>query len=131
MTVLDASAVIALLRREPGADVVERALGDAVVSVANLAEVLAKAADRGLDLATTRELLDALGLVFEPVLDVDATWSAELRRDERRADTAGPRLSLGDRLCLATAHRLGRVVLTTDALMASVADGHVEVRLVR
>lgn len=46
--VLDASALLALLLDEPGADRVAATLGDAVMSTVNLAEVLGKAADRGL-----------------------------------------------------------------------------------
>ena len=47
--VLDASALLCLLFDEPGADRVERALPEALISAANLAEVIAKLADRGLD----------------------------------------------------------------------------------
>ena len=47
--ILDASALLCLLFGEPGADRVERALPDAFISAANLAEVLSKLVDRGLD----------------------------------------------------------------------------------
>ena len=58
--VLDASALLCLLFDQPGADRVERALPEALISAANLAEVIAMLVDRGLDgnevLADLREL---------------------------------------------------------------------------
>ena len=47
-TVLDASAVLALLFEEPGADAVRAQLRTGVIGAANLAEVLAKLSDHGL-----------------------------------------------------------------------------------
>jgi PIN domain nuclease of toxin-antitoxin system len=48
--VLDASALLAFLRDEPGAEVVERALeAGAAIRAANWAEVLSKAAEVGED----------------------------------------------------------------------------------
>ncbi len=49
MIVLDASALLALVQRERGADQVAAALPEAAMSTANLAEVLSKAGDRGFD----------------------------------------------------------------------------------
>jgi hypothetical protein len=47
--VLDASALLCLLFGETGSDRVERVLPDAFISAANLAEVISKLVDRGLD----------------------------------------------------------------------------------
>ena len=50
MTVLDASALLAYLCEEAGADIVERALAeDAVIGALSLAEVLSKLTDTGED----------------------------------------------------------------------------------
>ena len=46
--VIDASAVIAFLLRESGADVVRRHLGDSTISAVNLAEVASRMADKGM-----------------------------------------------------------------------------------
>lgn len=127
MIVLDASALLALLQREPGADRVAAALPEAVVSTANLAEVLAKAADRGLDVSRQHQLLRSLGLQVEPVTDDDAFASAMVRRWDA---TGTPVLSLGDRLCLALASRLQLPVLTADRAWADVDHG-VEMHLLR
>lgn len=48
MIVLDASAVLALLQDEPGAEVVERVLPGSVLSTVNLAEVVGKLVDAGV-----------------------------------------------------------------------------------
>lgn len=128
MIVLDASALLALLQQERGADVVRDALRDAVMSVANLAEVLGRSADRGLDVAHQRRLIESLGIRFEPVLGEDAETSAKLRAQDAAAGT--PVLSLGDRLCLALAARLELPVLTADRAWSDVDHG-VEVRLLR
>ena len=45
--VLDASALMAFLHSEPGADKVAKVLGDAVVSAVNFSEVLKKTIGRG------------------------------------------------------------------------------------
>ena len=47
-TVLDASAILAALFREPGADVVETHYQAGIVSAVNLSEVAVKLSDRGM-----------------------------------------------------------------------------------
>ncbi len=128
MIVLDASAVLALVGREPGADIVEAALPDAVVSSANLAEVLGKAVDRGLDVRQQEALLATLGIAVEPVTAVDAVLAAEVRLSDLAS--GAPVLSLGDRLCLALATRLGASALTADRAWDG-RCGDVDVRFLR
>ena len=72
MTVLDASAVLALLHDEPGADMVMAALPGSVLGAANLAEVIGKLVDEDVDSARLRELLGAAGVRVEPVTEADA-----------------------------------------------------------
>lgn len=60
--VLDASAVLALVRDEPGADMVIPHVGRAAISAVNLQEIVKELLLSGLDEATTRELLDELRL---------------------------------------------------------------------
>jgi ribonuclease VapC len=125
--VLDSSAVIALLRQEPGADVVAARLSGASISVVNAAEV----GENFARLAGTRDdierALKGLDIMIEPadlglVVEVAAMWPITRR--------AG--LSLGDRFCLALAKRSGRPALTGDRRWRDVAgDVGVEVELIR
>lgn len=108
MTVVDASAMLALLLGEPGADQVEAALGDASISAANWSEVAHKVRQPGGDWDLARSLLISYGLIVEPLTIEDAERAASLWR-------AGSGLSLGDRCCLALAERLDTSALTTDA----------------
>lgn len=108
MTVLDASAVLAFLQGEEGADAVEAALEvGAIAGAANWSEVAQKVRAAGADWELARALLESYDLVVEPVSIDDAERAAGRWR-------RGDGLSLGDRLCLALADRLGGEVLTAD-----------------
>lgn len=122
--VLDASALLAHLRDEPGADVVAEAIASgAAISTVNLAEVFSRAADRGDDPAKLAAELIQSGLLdgaitVEPFTAADAIDAARLRPLTRDAG-----LSLGDRACLALARRLDAPALTADTDWQGVAHG--------
>lgn len=127
LTVLDASAVLALLFEEPGAEIVRAQLRTGVIGAANLAEVLAKLSDHGLPAQEAARAVAILGLEVAPMTEGQAQRSAELRPATR---TAG--LSLGDRACLALAIELGAPALTADRSWAGVAESAgVTVQVVR
>lgn len=105
--VLDASAMIALVEGERGADQVEKVIGVATVSAVNWAEVLQRADRVGADAALAADTLKGLGVRIEPTGENDAVLAARLRRDN-------PALSLGDRFCLALAQRLAQPAYTAD-----------------
>ena len=123
--VLDASALVALLRREPGLARVAKVLGRSVMSSVNLAEVLTRSVDLNADLDRVTEHLRLLPLTIVDFGSDDAALAASLRRATREAG-----LSLGDRCCLALGLRTGRPVLTTDRLWASLDVG-VQIELIR
>lgn len=105
---LDASAVLAFLLDEAGADVVSEALeGETCCSAANWSEVVQKTLAVGRDPYLIRTLLFGYGLRIEPVVAGDAEWAAYRWR-------RGEGLSLADRLCMALAERLEVDVLTAD-----------------
>ena len=114
-SVLDASAVLAYLRDEEGAERVTEAIGaGAVMSAANWAEVLSKVADLGEDPGVLEARLISEGLIgyaleIVPLEPRDGAAIAHLRPLTRAAG-----LSLGDRACLALAARLGLPALTAD-----------------
>ncbi len=125
--VLDASAVLALLFEEPGAEIVRAQLRTGVIGAANLAEVLAKLSDHGLPAVEAARAITILGLEVAPMTEAQAGRSAELRPLTRAVG-----LSLGDRACLALAAELGAPALTADRSWDSVAGAvGVNVQVIR
>jgi ribonuclease VapC len=114
--VLDASAVMAAMRYEPGGDAVRACADRALVSAVNLSEVATKLAERGVPDADIATALGGLG--FDVV-------AASLRVATRRAG-----LSLGDRACLALAKLRRLPVMTADKAWAGLDLG-VEIALIR
>jgi ribonuclease VapC len=122
VTVLDASALLAYIQGEVGEDTVEDALatGNAVCGAANWSEVAQQLRARRGRWDLARALLMSFDLIVEPVTAADAERAAGMWEQ-------GSGLSLGDRLCLALAERLGAEALTADQAWA----GRPGVRLIR
>ena len=123
--VLDASAMLAFLRSEPGRDAVYGYRGDALASAVNVAEVGSRLSDLG---ASPAEVRRSIGLLAVEVVAFD---------EEHALATAGMRLatrhrglSLGDRACLELAARRGLPAVTADRAWAEL-DVDAEVRLIR
>lgn len=111
--VLDASAVLALLNREAGADVVQSHLADAALSVANAIEIGSKLVDGGMSREAAWEAIELLDIELIE-LDIElAGLATALRRDTRHKG-----LSLADRACLATAIREKATAVTADRAWA-------------
>jgi PIN domain nuclease of toxin-antitoxin system len=122
--VLDASALLALLKGEPGAERVAEALErGAYLSAVNLAEVLSKLADWGEDPAEAQARMAQLGLLGAAVEVLPFTGEDALEVARLRALTRAYGLSFGDRACLALARRLGLPALTAERAWAELDLG--------
>lgn len=116
--VLDASAVLAAIQQEEGAEVVFEYLPGALISAANLAEVVGKLTGDGIPATAIEAILQRLGLSVVPV-DSETAFEAGLLV----GTTSEHGLSLGDRICIACARRLSSPLLTTDRAWAALDVG--------
>lgn len=109
--VLDTSALIAWVMKEPGGDFVERCLQEnCVISAVNLAEFATKLIDLGYgDPDSIASTFHSTGALVVPLNEQLAMRTALLRQASRKRG-----LSLGDRACLALAQQLNAEVLTAD-----------------
>ncbi len=123
-TVLDSSALLALLGREAGWETVADVLPGTLLSTVNLAEVVAKLIDRGVPPDQARLAIEATGVELVGFDPEQAYVCGELRPATRDAG-----LSLGDRACLALARSRACPALTADRAWARLSD--VEITLIR
>ena len=93
--VLDASALLAYLKGEPGGDRVDGVLAESVMSSVNWAEVIQKSIAAGVNVDGMLDDLQALGLVVEPFMPEDGEMAGRLWEQTRQAG-----LSLVDRAYL-------------------------------
>jgi PIN domain nuclease of toxin-antitoxin system len=123
---LDASALLAWIFDERGADVVERLVPYSVISSVNFAEVARFCETRGYRRTTAQlgEDLEALGLrIEESITTADAIRAGELIHlsHKEKARHRGRTLALGDGMCLAVSERLGLPAVTGDLLWFDLA----------
>ena len=111
--VLDASAVLALLFAEPGADHVVQFLDTGAISAVNVAEVVSKLMERDAPPGMVDRELSRLRLRVLP-FDEKLAWEAGALHKL----THGRSISLGDRACLATARSLNVPAVTGDRMWA-------------
>ena len=123
--VLDASAVLAVLLREPGVEVVRPHLPGAMISSVNVAEIINLRQKNGESLERNAQVLRSLQL---RIVDFDfeqAVISASFKPYARIAN-----LSLGDRACLSLGLLFNAPVLTAEHSWTK-ADMGVQVRVIR
>ena len=112
--VLDASAVLAYLFNETGADKVELLLENSVIGRINVTEVLTKLVQDGLTIDEAKETFDKLNL---EVAEFDENQSLKVAELQPLTKHIG--LSLGDRCCLALAILEDLPAVTADKIWAN------------
>lgn len=113
--VFDASAILALLRDEPGANVVGQYIGDGLISAVNLQEVIKGLLRRDVPIEAALAMLDALHLEVRPHGRDDAIAAASLYPVTKEFGSG-----LGDRTCMALAIAEGLPVVTADQQWARI-----------
>lgn len=115
--VIDSSALIAILRNEPGAiqfaRAIEQATGSRRISAANYVETAAVIDGSRDPIASRRfdELLDAAEIVIEPVTAAQAKIAREAYRDFGRGSGHPAKLNFGDCFAYALAKTTGESLL--------------------
>jgi ribonuclease VapC len=118
MIVLDASALLAFLFDEPGRAQVAAEIGSSCISTVNLAEVIGKFVQRGIDGRLVLQQIAASTVEIVPFSSEEAALAASL------VPCCKPLgLSLADRACLSLALARGLPVLTADRAWGEVDVG--------
>ena len=125
--VLDASALIAMLKQEPGGDKVAEIIGDSKITAINHAEVISHFCHAGMPIAEVDAMLRPLPLVIVSVDEKLARLAGHLR-----TLTSSAGLSLGDRFCLALAQLENLPAWTSDRKWQTIAEAvQVEISIIR
>ena len=125
--ILDASALIAFLSEEIGADVVKKLLSIAVMSSVNIAEVAKFLIDnKNIDKNKAKELIEHLISESFAFDNTQAFSTAELTIQTKKYG-----LSLADRACLALALRTGYPIYTADKVWKKLEITNIDIHLIR
>jgi len=124
-TVMDSSAVLASIRGEPGADLVNAALAGAFISAINLAEVVSKLILGGIPDTEAAAIVRRIGVQL-----VETDEEQALAASLIHAKTRSAGISIGDAFCLALGKLRGCPVMTADRAWKTLDLG-VEVTLIR
>ena len=125
--VLDASAVLAVILEEPGAEVVVEALrSGTVMSAVNVAEVASRLHQDGWTESEAAFVFDNLGIEVLPFDREVALMSGRYRTLTSRLG-----LRLGDRACLATGRVEECPVLTADRSWLKIGIAGLDIRTIR
>ena len=123
--VLDASAVIAVLNSEPGAELVLGVLAGSVISSVNYSEVLKKTIEQCQEIRRVAALLQGYRVEIIPFDEALAAASATLFLETKQHG-----LSFADRACLALGVQRNCRVFTSEKRMGLVSLP-IKVKLIR
>lgn len=126
MVVLDASALLALIQNEPGAEVIRPLLKRAVMSTINVAEVLT--ALHRVEIQPKDAIVGVCDILQEITpFDIDqAQFTAELQPFVRHKG-----LSLGDRACIALGQKLQAPIYTADKIWGELQLDNITIHIIR
>ncbi len=126
MIVLDASALLAYLFREPGHEIVAKYIEAACISTVNLSEVAGRLVRDGIDAAPLIQHIENTSIEIVPFTQAHALHAAGIF-----PLTKNYGLSLGDRACLGLAAARNLAALTADVAWAEIAGLEVDIIQIR
>jgi PIN domain nuclease of toxin-antitoxin system len=124
--ILDASALLAFLQNEPGAERVHELIHCCSISTVNWSEVVQKLIKHDPDAANIRPVLEESGLHIVPFSIEQAELCALLWTPGKNLG-----LSLADRVCLQLGMLTGEVVLTADKVWNELQIPEIKVEQIR
>ena len=124
--VLDASALLALIQNENGADVVRPLLKKAVMSTINVAEVLTALQRVEVHPQDAITSIRDIILAIVPFDLEQAQSAAELHPHVRHKG-----LSLGDRACIALGQKLKLPIYTADKIWGELQLDNITINVIR
>ena len=124
---LDASALLALIRNEPGAERVKAVLDDSAIHAVNLAEVVRKMISKGMPASEAETWLADLNLhVLESFSEAQGYALGRLTPEAQRLG-----LSLGDCVCLTVAASDVTPVVTAERRWSEIKGLNTEILQIR
>ncbi|MEO0683783.1 MAG: type II toxin-antitoxin system VapC family toxin [Cyanobacteria bacterium J06649_11] len=123
--VLDASAIIAVIKEEPGHEAVMPFIRNAVVLSVNFSEAVAYFAKHIVDDQVVSKVVQPFARAVVPYGFEESFLAGKLIRDTQQHG-----LSLGDRACIALGMVRKTSVITTDRAWAQL-DVPIEIKLIR
>ncbi len=118
MIVLDASAVLAVIKRETGWEAVAAQANGSLLSASNLAEVVHKVVENGLDAGRVVEQIASLGITVMP-----ATAHQAVRVGAWVFQAKELALSYADRFAAALAEDMSADLVTSDEALTKLRCG--------
>ena len=124
--ILDSSALIALIKNEKGADIVEPLLGKVVMSTLNISEAAGILIDLGM---THEECKSSIEPYIDLIVPVDMEQSFEMAFLKKLTKHKG--VSIGDRACIALGIKMALPIYTADKIWGNLGLEGAEIILIR
>lgn len=124
--ILDASALLALIKNETGAEIVENLLGKIIMSTINISEVATILLDIGM---TNQECEQSIFPFISQIIHFDQKQA--LRVATLRKETKSKGLSLGDRACIALGIEMNLPIYTADKVWAELNIFQADIKVIR
>jgi len=122
----DASALLAMIQEENGAEILEEVVSIAAMSSVNLSEVVSVLARSGMPKDAISKTISSSITEIIPFAEAEAELAGHLINDTKKLG-----LSLGDRACIATALLYGLELYTTDQAWSKLNLQGLKLKLVR